>query len=937
MANVTYTVKSGDTLSAIASRYGTTVTKLKNMNNIENPDLIYVGQVLTISKADGTDTPAVEPPKDITYKATIEHFGLQSNTDRTMFATWVWSKENTENYQTVWEYYVDGIWFTGSDSTTDVKESIYNAPTNAVSVRFKVKPIAKTRKVNKKETAYWTCDWSTSVSYSFSDNPPTKPNAPSVEIEDYKLTAKLENLDVNATHIQFQVVRNDSTVFNTGTATIITNSASYSCTVSAGGEYKVRCRAMRDGLYSEWSEYSSNSATKPSASSGIKTIKAKSKTSVYLTWGAVSNAKTYELEYTTKREYFEGSNQTSSIGSIETTQYEVTGLETGYEYFFRVRAVNDQGESAWSGIKSVTLGKEPAAPTTWSSTTTAMVGETVSLNWIHNSEDGSTQTAAEVELDYDGSKTVHAVDSSAEEDDNKTTHITITFNESQEDVTLLWRVRTAGVTGSFSEWSIQRTVKVYAPPTLTLNVTDSNDNALENLTSFPIRINGSSSPDTQTPVGYNISVIANEGYETVDIFGNKKTVLAGSEVYSQYFDRFEPPNLFNFANGVLGAEYYYPDNSGSKGTSEIISVCYIPVSPNTDYEVYAKVSADTHYIVNEVDEDKALVRNAINQTVMLTDLEHSTTITTSSSTLYLQVCYQEDTMSEISIKKVSNTDFSINLSAGDLDLENNIPYTIKCRVSLNSGLTAEASSDFTVAWTDEQYIPNAEIGIDKETLTASIRPYCMDEFGVLIPDVKLSVYRREYDGRFVELATGINNTDNTFITDPHPALDLARYRVVAITESTGAISYFDIPGVPVGEGGIVIQWNEAWKSFETTNEDALEQSPWSGTMLKLPYNVDVADENTSDVSLVNYIGRSHPVSYYGTHVGKTATWNAVIPSDDYETLNLLHRLAIWMGDVYVREPSGTGYWANIAVSFNQKHMQVTIPVSIRITRVEGGA
>lgn len=44
----TYTVKSGDTLSAIASKYGTTVAKLVSLNGIKNANLIYPGQVLKI-------------------------------------------------------------------------------------------------------------------------------------------------------------------------------------------------------------------------------------------------------------------------------------------------------------------------------------------------------------------------------------------------------------------------------------------------------------------------------------------------------------------------------------------------------------------------------------------------------------------------------------------------------------------------------------------------------------------------------------------------------------------------------------------------------------------------------------------------------------------------------------------------------------------------
>ena len=44
----TYTVKSGDTLSGIASKYNTTYQKLAQINGISNPNVIYPGQVLEI-------------------------------------------------------------------------------------------------------------------------------------------------------------------------------------------------------------------------------------------------------------------------------------------------------------------------------------------------------------------------------------------------------------------------------------------------------------------------------------------------------------------------------------------------------------------------------------------------------------------------------------------------------------------------------------------------------------------------------------------------------------------------------------------------------------------------------------------------------------------------------------------------------------------------
>lgn len=54
----TYTVKKGDTLTAIAKKFGTTVQTLVKLNNISNPNLIITGQVLKVSES---STPAPAP------------------------------------------------------------------------------------------------------------------------------------------------------------------------------------------------------------------------------------------------------------------------------------------------------------------------------------------------------------------------------------------------------------------------------------------------------------------------------------------------------------------------------------------------------------------------------------------------------------------------------------------------------------------------------------------------------------------------------------------------------------------------------------------------------------------------------------------------------------------------------------------------------------
>lgn len=911
MAN-TYIVKKGDTLSEIAERElgdWRKYTYLANLNGISNPNLIYVGQVIKLS---GTATASTSSSSSTTSakKATITHFNIQANTERDLFAIWAWDQPNTDHYEIEWKYKVGGIWFFANKGTETKKESIYTIKENAEEVAFRVQPVSKNKKdANGNETPYWTAAWTDFKYWNTDNNPPVVPSIPTIEIEDLKLTAEVTNLEnINGTQIEFQVVRDNTIVFNSGKANIVTARASFECDLLPGSQYKVRCRTIKGSTQSNWSQYSPNKATEP-APVTLTTCKANKRASdgalyIYLEWTKDNAAETYNIEYTTDKAFFDNPSGTTTTLTVQKdqTKLETYGLEAGHEYFFRVRAVNEGGESDWSDILSVPLGESPAAPTTWSSTTTATVGGPLTLYWVHNAKDGSSQTWAELyvevyingELDEYFSKIIENTNDPEEKD--KTSYYEIDTSEYKEGAQLRWRVRTSGVTEGLGEWSIIRIVDIYAEPVLELTVTDSNGNKYQNgatieaIEAFPIKIHGFASPATQAPIGYHLSITSNDIYDTVDGVGKDRTVNEGEVVYSKYFDIF--------------------------------------------------------------------------------------------------------------------TALDTEITASDVDLENGINYTINCVVAMDSGLSAEASIDFNVSWTDETYSPNASIAIDNETLVAYIRPYCEEytntyykviydpenntytatnelaaitrgeelagvftttneqvylgsteltiyedgtvlggddiyyhivQTGTLIDNITLSVYRREFDGSFTELATGLDNSRNTFITDPHPALDYARYRIVAISDTTGAVSFYDVPGVPVGGTAIVIQWAEQWSMFDATDEDELAEPPWAGSMLKLPYNIDVSDKYGMDVEMVEYVGRKRPVSYYGTQLGESSTWNVKIQKDDEETLYALRRLAIWPGDAYVREPSGSGYWANITVGFSQTHKELVIPVTLDLTRVEGGA
>jgi LysM repeat protein len=59
---VTYIVQPGDTLTLIAQRFGSTVASIVSVNNISDPNLIFVGQVLQIPVAGAPPAPPAPTP-----------------------------------------------------------------------------------------------------------------------------------------------------------------------------------------------------------------------------------------------------------------------------------------------------------------------------------------------------------------------------------------------------------------------------------------------------------------------------------------------------------------------------------------------------------------------------------------------------------------------------------------------------------------------------------------------------------------------------------------------------------------------------------------------------------------------------------------------------------------------------------------------------------
>lgn len=875
-------VQRGDCLWNIAKRvYGNAlrwpeIAAANGRKTTGNP-IIYDGEYLVIPGiTSGSGSPGPEPapsPPPIT-RPNIDWFSLTTassaqGADREMIAIWSYGHDK---FWIRWEQWDNAghLIMLSEQKGVELKQATYsgrNTPGWNV-IRFSVRP------VDNDGNPLPNTDWAYKE-YDYRNNPPLLPEISEFEIdENNTVTITFNNIDanINADNIEIAIYQDDTNKYRSATIGINKelHFAKYVGQVDEGHKYKVRARGIRGNIQGGWCAFTENQDSLPVCPSEITTLRTQKisdqqavQYAVLIEWPAVDSAKQYEIQYTTNVEYFdtpssEVHSQTTNVG--DPTRLLISDVDLGHTWFFRIRSINDKGNSKnFTPIKSIVMGTKPDAPTTWSNVSSAIIGEDLNLYWKHNSTDGSYETWARIHITTIDSlhpelepmeyiKTVENTRPEEQKDQNGV--YTINTNDPEwaglleAGFIIKWKVQTAGVNtsgegGGYSDWSIEREVNVYAQPTITLDMTNKDGWSIEEVNGFPFYFNVLSGPPAQTPISYHIEIISNDTYDTNDEVGNVKAINAGDKVYEKYYD---------------------PE------------------------------------------------RNA--------------------------------------------WEFLLEMTPAIIDLKSGRNYTVNITVGMNSGLSATASKTFDVQITDSWYYPYADVIIDKQQLSANIHPYCMENYVEndeikqrLTTDCIMSVYRREYDGTFTEIAKNIENDDGTYVNDPHPSLDYARYRIIAKANETGTMSYCDIDPIKIGEPSLVIQWAEDWSNLgydvesEYDREEIIDNEANNfgpGSILRLPYNVDTSENRSPDVSLVSYVGRKNPVSYYGTQIGETGKFSAVIAASDKDTLYSLRRLARFTGDVYIREPSGTGYWANVKVSMSTKHTDLTIPVSIDATRVEGG-
>lgn len=616
--------------------------------------------------------------------------------------------------------------------------------------------------------------------------------------------------------------------------------------------FKVKKVLGEDSVYATYSSDGIISATIPQTRENLQkptNLAATERNGLRLSWSgnALLSGESFQVQYTSNPYAFED----NALDDIEEASLEesagtshvltLTEVEHGVTWYARVRRMAQDAVSQWAGPVECAIAPDKStsenlgAPTASSTNMSYAQGDAIVFAWVHNSEEGSAQSAYQLVLEvlerggWENLETYSGTTDTAKA-------VSVSSLQVADGARIRWAVRTQGLyPGYWSPWSRTQVFDVYSAPVamVELDTLDGDSVTMEEpLHSLPLRFHvfaGASggSSETNMPIECAIQVAAAQAHDATAPDGSAVHIAEGQTIWSATF----------------GSELFVPGHGWrvTAGPDELALVPYVA------YQVSATVVT-------------------------------AQGMRAEAAPVYFQA-----------------------------DWDGTVPQPVA-----------------TVTFSDYSYtatvIPRCEVGGDND------QPE-------LAEGVELSVYRVEFDGSTVLVADRLANDGQSGVEDPHAAFGKSTYRVVATDTATGAKAYGDFSARNEVDR-IVVQWDES-------TVGGLFPIGYEANRLELDRNVTWQHGFDREMALRKYQGQQDPVAHFGTGRGHTMHLTAGLLADfDDVQREMLRKLTAYRGEVYVREPSGVGYWAVVKVGISGSNARMVQPVTLDVTRVtapSGGA
>ncbi|MDZ7364066.1 MAG: fibronectin type III domain-containing protein [candidate division KSB1 bacterium] len=432
--------------------------------------------------------------------------------------------------------------------------------------------------------------------YSDEIDATTLPNPPAAPSGLIATTVSNSQIDLSwtdnaATETGFKIERKAAgeTAY-TEIATVAANTTNYSSTGLAGStQYFYRVRAFNTGGNSAYSNEANATTLQdpPPAPSGL-TATTVSNTQINLTW---TDNSTNETGFKIERK----AGASSTYAQIDTvaanvTAYSSTGLSGGTGYFYRVRAFNAGGNSAYSNEANATT--HPDAPAAPNNLTATVVSNTeINLAWTDNSdyEDGFT-----IEIKIAGEPTFTEIDSVSA---NVTSYLSGGLNPNTPYV---YRVRAFNITGNSAYSNEANATTAPEPPLAPSGLTAT---AISN-TQIDLAWTDNSSNESSFLIEYKLSSaatftqLASVG---ANVTSYSSTGLSGNTAYNYRVRASNATGVSSYSNTASATTLVDPPNAPGSLTATTVSTTQINLawtdnSSNEDgFKIERKAAGDIAY------------------------------------------------------------------------------------------------------------------------------------------------------------------------------------------------------------------------------------------------------------------------------------------------------------------------------------------------------
>ncbi len=654
-----------------------------------------------------------------------------------------------------------------------------------------------------------------------------------------------------------------------------TSTITITCTEDITGEtgYALHTRNVSaDGILMT-SDYDTYSTTMPVAPTLDSVTPTNMAGKVYLSWtNSWSDATGVIIAWTDDPDNWMSNDDPDEYEIKElASSWFITGLETGKEWYFRIRSVKSEVDSEtlspWSNELVIDLASAPAVPVLYLSSDTITEDGMVTAYWSHVSTDGTGQIASNiVEATYSGGVWTYGNPVVATKEAQ---HVDIYAADQgwTNGTTKYLALQTRSGSGGMSDFSTPVKIVVAAKPTLSITTNS----------------------------------------------------LSGSETVTEYFLGDGVTDTFQCANSMTATPTVTVEGTTATVVSYTGGAVELSTAPDDGDEVVITYTTGDNDVLTSMPLTATITTtNAVNLTIAIERAEtypmlrpdDTLTDGAKGETIYVNTIAAES----------SN---SISITIDDIigRLDDGAWYNLITTASDAFGQTAEQQIRFKVHWSHQSWEPTASFITEDDTYIARITPIAGTDYAV---GDTCDIYRLSADQPELIVSGADFGTE---YVDPYPAFGPeSGYKLVTVTATKDYITEdntfaeYDTTDDP---NSTYVQLNPGFLVID-----------FDANRLELEYNIALENAWSKDFQRTAYLG-GHITGDHNRAVTRDLSASSVlVRGDDELTAYMVRQLARYAGLCHVRTPEGSSFVADVQVSEGQSYDSATIDYKLTIQKVD---